>query len=492
MKNILNNTPMKPVNTLLFRLACLALPITALMTSCDEKELLNPVPNIALQDAYIFDTPARVLGQVNGLYGAMKDPSLYGGRYLMLADIRGEEFINRTQNVFTGYDAWSHTVTSGSNDASSAWGTSYTAINSANLLIDGLPKHPDVVDAATAAQYVAEAKFVRAFCYFGLIIRYAQPYVKDKGASPGIPLRLQGESTPANNDLARSTVAEVYAQILKDLDDAEAGLPVNYSTALLNTTRAHKNTAIAMKTRVYLTMGDYAKTVAEAKKIVSDAMPFSAPSGVKHQLQPNITTVFFTDYTTAESIFSMPMTALNLVSGQNSLAYEYNLNLEYNLNPTGILGEPTWPATDVRKTAFTRVAGGLTYLKKYNQTNPTTDYVPLLRYSEVLLNYAEALAKTGDLTKSVDLLKAVRLRSDATYVFPAADIATEDALVKTIWTERRIEFLGEGLRSNDLLRNLLTIPAKGSGGLSAPAISPSQPEYIFPIPNAELSTNKLI
>lgn len=196
MKNILKNTPMKPANTLLFRLICVALPMTGLMTSCDEKELLNPVPNIALQDAYIFDTPARVLGQVNGLYGAMKQAGLYGGRYLMLADIRGEEFINRTQNVFTGYDAWSHTVTSGSNDASSAWGTSYTAINSANLLIDGLPKHPDVVDAATAAQYVAEAKFVRAFCYFGLIIRYAQPYAKDKGASPGIPLRLQEVRRP--------------------------------------------------------------------------------------------------------------------------------------------------------------------------------------------------------------------------------------------------------------------------------------------------------
>ncbi len=35
------------------------------------------------------------------------------------------------------------------------------------------------------------------------------------------------------------------------------------------------------------------------------------------------------------------------------------------------------------ESAFTRVAGGLTYLKKYNQTNPTTDYVPLLRYSGV-------------------------------------------------------------------------------------------------------------
>ena len=239
-------------------------------------------------------------------------------------------------------------------------------------------------------------------------------------------------------------------------------------------------------------MGDYAKVIEEAKKIVSAAAPFSAATGVKHALQPSISTVFLTNYTTTESILSMPMTALNLVSGQNSLAYEYNLNLEYNLNPTGILGEKTWSATDVRRTDFIKVAGGLSYLKKYNQTNPTIDYIPVLRYSEVLLNYAEAAAKTGDLPKAVALLTAVRKRSDAAYVFPEASVATADALVNTIWIERRIEFLGEGLRSNDLLRNLLPIPAKGSGGLSAPSVAPTQPEYIFPIPNAELSTNKLL
>jgi len=474
------------------RAVYLALPFGLVLSACDENKLLNPVPNIQLQDAFLFDTPERVLGQVNGIYTSMKSGDLYGGRYLMLADIRGEEFINRTQNVFTGYDAWSHTVTSGSNDASSGWGSSYTAINAANLIIDGLAAHPTAVSETLAAQYLAEAKFVRAFCYFGLITRYGQPYAKDKGASAGVPLRLKGETTPANNDMARSTVAEVYAQILKDLDEAEAGLPLTYTTALLNTTRAHKNTAIAFKTRVYLSMGDYAKVVTEAKKIVSDAAPFSAPTGVKNQLQASVATPFMTDYTTTESIFSMPMTVLNIVAGQNSLAYTYNLNLEYNLNATGILGDPTWSATDARKTNFTRVAGGVTYLKKYNQTNPALDYVPLLRYAEVLLNYSEAAAKTGDLSKSVALLKAVRNRSDAAYVFPDASISTADALVKTIWIERRIELLGEGLRSNDLLRNLLTIPAKGSGGLSSPSVAPTQPEYVFPIPNAELSTNKLI
>ncbi|OGX91805.1 RagB/SusD family nutrient uptake outer membrane protein [Hymenobacter coccineus] len=459
------------------------------LPACNEKTLLNPVPRTSLQGSLLFNTPDRVLGQVNGMYAGLKNGSFYGGRYLMLSDIRGEEFINRLQNVFTGYDAWNHTINSGSNDALTTWSTAYATINSANLVVDGLAANPTVVPAATAAQYTGEAKLVRALSYFALVTLYGQPYVKDSGASLAVPLRLAGEISTANNDMARSTVAAVYVQILKDLNDAEATLPLTYATGLLNTTRAHRNTAIALKTRVYLNMGRYADVVTEAKKIVSAAAPFRAPSGVAHQLQANINTIFSTDYTTTESILSMPMTTLDNVSGQSSLGYEYTFNQEYNLNPTGILGNATWRAADLRRTML-RTAGTTVYLTKYRTANPYLDYVPVVRYAEVLLNYAEALARqpSPDLATATALLTAVRQRSDATYAFPAAAVGTAGALTSTIWVERRIELLGEGFRSNDLLRNLLPIPAKGT----APAISPSQPEYIFPIPNAEISSNKLL
>ncbi|AMJ64322.1 RagB/SusD family nutrient uptake outer membrane protein [Hymenobacter sp. PAMC 26628] len=459
------------------------------LPACNEKTLLNPVPRTSLQGSLLFNTPDRVLGQVNGLYAGLKNGSYYGGRYLMLSDIRGEEFINRLQNVFTGYDAWNHTINSGSNDALTTWSTAYAAINSANLVVDGLAANPTVVPAATAAQYTGEAKLVRALSYFALVTFYGQPYVKDGGASLAVPLRLSGEISTANNDLARSTVAAVYVQILKDLNEAEAALPLTYATALLNTTRAHRNTAIALKTRVYLSMGRYADVVTEARKIVSAAAPFRAPTGVAHQLQANINTIFSTDYTTTESILSMPMTTLDNVSGQNSLGYEYTFNQEYNLNPTGILGNATWRPADLRRTML-RTAGTTVYLTKYRTANPYLDYVPVVRYAEVLLNYAEALARQSspDMATATALLTAVRQRSDATYAFPAAAVGTAGALTSTIWVERRIELLGEGFRSNDLLRNLLPIPAKGT----APAISPSQPEYIFPIPNAEISSNKLL
>jgi hypothetical protein len=231
-------------------------------------------------------------------------------------------------------------------------------------------------------------------------------------------------------------------------------------------------------------MGMNDKVITEAKKIVPAAAPYKAPTGVANEIQSNVLTIFSSNYTTTESIFSMPMAPLDYVSGQSSLGYEFNTNQEYSLNPAGILGNATWSKTDARRTMLRTNSTG-TYITKYNNAL-FLDYVPVIRYAEVLLNYAEAAAKSGDMAKGLELLSAVRKRSDPTYVFPSTAIVKSEELVNTILTERRIEFLGEGFRTNDLLRNLLTIPSKGT----APAISPSQPEYIFPIPNAEISSNK--
>lgn len=475
-------------------LGCLLL--MAILISCKkEKDLLNPIPQTSIIDASAFETPERVLGLVNGMYASVKDPQFHGGKYVMYGDFRGEEFLNRTANIFTGYDTWGHTLNSSSNEVQNLWAAAYTAINAANVFLKGLNDNISKVDAGLAKHYAAEAKVIRAFSYFCLVTLYAKPYVADNGASKGLPLRLQAETSNTNNDLARSTVTEVYAQILKDLNEAETDLPLNYSTDLLNTTRVHRNTAIALKTRVYLNMGQYDKVIEEASKIVSAAAPFKATSGVQHQLQSDITVVFGSNYTTTESIFSMPMTDLNSSTGQNALGYIFNAaptgNSEYSLNPSGIMGHAEWKSTDKRK-SFLTVSGTATFLKKYGKPSPYTDYVPVIRYSEVLLNYAEAAAKTNDLIKAQALLSAVRNRSDPSYIFTPGQTGTSEALVNTIWTERRIEFLGEGFRSNDLLRCLLTIPAKGSSSLTSPAVDPSQEAYIFPLPNSEILTNKLL
>jgi hypothetical protein len=114
------------------------------------------------------------------------------------------------------------------------------------------------------------------------------------------------------------------------------------------------------------------------------------------------------------------------------------------------------------------------------------DWVPVIRYSEVLLNVAEAEAEVGSQSRALDLLKAVRLRSDATYVFPT--FATRQDLVSAILVERRIELLGEGFRAADAQRRLLPLPAVGLGT----PVPVTDNRYTFPIPTNEKLTNGLI
>ena len=90
------------------------------------------------------------------------------------------------------------------------------------------------------------------------------------------------------------------------------------------------------------------------------------------------------------------------------------------------------------------------------------------------------------------MLKAVRNRSDKTYTFPAGAL-TAGEILNTIRVERRIELLGEGFRSNDILRDLLTFPTKPSlSSLTPREVTPADDGYIFPIPSTEILTNKLI
>ncbi|MBC7893304.1 MAG: RagB/SusD family nutrient uptake outer membrane protein, partial [Sphingobacteriaceae bacterium] len=477
---------------------------TALLTggllSC-QTELLNPIPETLFSDQVVFDTPSRIQLQINNLYTSVKNGNFLGGRYQVYGDIRADDFLNRTNNGVTGVGVWNHTLTETSiNDVTNLWGSAYSAINQINVFLDGLevnkakyvaPTFPTTF-ATTAVQYQAEGRLLRALSYYSLLQFYARPFTDGNGSKPGLPLRLKAEKSSENNDLARSTVAEVYTQILDDLNFAEQNLPLTYGDAPTRVSRAHRNTAIALKTRVYLSMARYADVVTEANKIVSATAPFVAATGVAHALASNVAAVFAPPQETTESILAFPFTAQNAPGTQNQLAFYFlpstlGGNGEFNLNKTGIVGNTTaWTATDARRTNFVVTVGGDAFLKKYPTGTPFTDRAPVIRYAEVLLNLAEAKART---TNAVDpqalaLLNAVRGRSDASAVYTAASFTTPAALIDAILLERRIEFLGEGLRNNDILRLNATIPAKGAVG----AIAPSNINYVWPIPSTELST----
>jgi hypothetical protein len=464
--------------------------------SCS-KEKLDPVPKTSISDLTAFDTKDRIVGQVNGLYDRMKNGQYRGGRFLIYNDIRAENFDNMLANGVTGYQTWQNLVTESTNEVDGLWVAVYAAVNGINVFIEGLdasrldPVKAAVITEAEYNQFKGEALTLRALCYFDLLQLYAKPYNMGAGANLGVPLRLKANKSSADNDLARSTVAEVYTQILSDLNAAESMVALTNGTAILNTTRVHRNTVIALKTRVLLHMNNFSAVVTEGNKIVPASAPFKATSGVANALETNIVNVFTTPWITNESVFSMPMVATDAPGTQNGLGYYYsppaNSNPEYSLISTGILNNAGWITADTRRNLLI-VNAGKTWLNKF-KVALFIDYVPVIRYSEVLLNLAEAESRAaGSVTaSSIALLNAVRGRANGgTYV--AGDFANLAAFLDKIMLERNIEFLGEGIRNMDIMRTVLTIPGKATVN----PVPSTSTNYVWPIPLSEVLANKLI
>lgn len=465
------------------------------LTACYKSDL-SPVPSNQISDLTAFDSKERIEGQVRAIYASIKNSGMYGGRYQIFNDIRGGDFQNDRTNVVTGFDVWNYTPSNSStNSVLNHWSRAYYVINLANVFLKGMTdKGAGIVGDAVAKNYEGEARFLRALSYYSLLQLYAKPFTMNNGANPGVPLRLTANTGSGDYSLARSTVAEVYTQILEDLNYAEQNLPLTYSSANLNTTRAHRNTAIAIKTRVFLSMGRYTDVITEANKIVSAAAPFTATSGVAHALQPDVTAIYKT-YNTTESILSMPFASNEAPGTQNQLGYYYGPasfnggNGEYSLSPTGIISNAGWKATDARRTLII-TASGKQYSSKYAAAAPFTDWAPVIRYAEVLLNLAEARVRSANTVdaQAIALLNAVRKRSDPSTTFAAGDFANSTALADAILIERRIELLAEGLAGTDLTRLQLPLPAKPG----VTAMPSTGQQYIWPISSNELLLNPLM
>ncbi|HHU99713.1 MAG TPA: RagB/SusD family nutrient uptake outer membrane protein [Bacteroidales bacterium] len=480
------------------------LALVLLISGCVKDEWMNPAPITSLSDLTVFESKDRIANQVNGMYASLKNGWHLGGRFLAYNDLRCDNFLPNSSNLVTLYATWNHSVISSTNEVQNFWNNTYQTVNVVNVFLEGLTNAWDegklsgVISQAEYDQYRSEALTIRAFCYFDLLQMYSKPYHMGNGANRGIPLRLKANKSAADNDLAPSQVSEVYTQILKDLNDAEGMAISDYGNGHLNITRIHKNTIIAFKTRVYLHMHNWGAVVSESAKIVPAAAPFDATSGVSNALVADYASIFASPHSTKESVFSLPHTTANNAGTQNHLAHYFDPESGesyYLVTGDGSLYN-AMDDTDARKIMIrVNASDGQPYISKYTDTGTRSDYVPVIRWAEVLLNRAEGIVRDGgSVTQAaIDLLNAVRVRSFETGAYDIADFASADEFYTAILQERNIEFLGEGLRNMDLLRLGLTIPGKGSAGFGTVGAVPSTSQaYIWPVPDSERSYNKLM
>ena len=255
------------------KLAIATVAGAALVTSCD----LNLVPNSAIvydEDGVLIQTKANLTSLENGLLSSFRGRQ--NGDYVQATEYQFDAF-NATidyGNNFGALHKSDYNFTSSDYDVRDMWADNYSSIKNYNIFIAAA----DNVDESLKADVAivkGEAHFFRAWSYLQLARHFGKAYSSTASTDLCVPLVLvynQAEQP------ARATVAEVYAQIKKDLDEAATLL-----AGVKGSARAQKPTIDAVNAlyaRYFLDIADYANAAAYAHKVI-DTKTYALASTAK-------------------------------------------------------------------------------------------------------------------------------------------------------------------------------------------------------------------
>jgi hypothetical protein len=219
----------------------LFISVALLGSSC--KKLLEEHPKSGIVPSF-FNTPAGVLGGISGVYNDIR--AQWGTEGFSAGMVAGTDDHLAGASA-SGIQQYTYNGLNGSNFGG-AWNTAYQDINTLN----GVLQFGATIDLpdATRKQYLAQAKFLRAFWYFYLVQTFGD-----------VPLHTTFITAPSQAD-SRQPAADVYTQILKDLTEAAADLP-NTPTAPFLGKAATKPVAFYLLGKAYLTRGWLNNTAAD-------------------------------------------------------------------------------------------------------------------------------------------------------------------------------------------------------------------------------------
>lgn len=407
--------------------------------------------------------------------------------------------------------------TSGSQNIQMAYNTCYNVITLANIAIDA---QANIIsdDQAVLDRLIGEAHFMRAFAYMHLTRSYGR-----------VPLQLVPNS---NEFLPRASFLDIYTQIEADLQQAETLLPDVYPGIPVVGARPNKGTAKAFLSRLYLMWAGYP---------IKDASKYTMAASKSKEVIDNEGTYGFglTDnfrglwteanrFNQNESVFTlvsckecgvrnrtmgrlgMPGEAGGWREIFSEIAFFEDMQADATVNGTEQRFNDTyvleviprkqnpvgadWATWADPHPVFRKVTGGdLTEAGSNNTLGNFNMY--FMRYAEVLLNYAEAVGRSGGNDATAwDALNRVRTRAGATTTLTDAD----GTLTDLAFAERKWEFAGEYQRMHDLVRtetlteafaNRSPVETIDVVNNITPITSGGEEFYFLPIPQAELDIN---
>lgn len=166
------------------------------------------------------------------------------------------------------------------------WELGYRTIGNCNLVIEKVKELGDGVGTREKVM-MGENCYLRALCYFLLCNEFAQPYSNNPTQNPGLPLKLNTGTADEDMPQSRSTVAEVYAQIVADLQDAITYMTLPNGTTPKTSIYGSKEAAEALLARVYLYMGNHDDAFTMADNVITSNR-FELEKGKRYTTYPQI------------------------------------------------------------------------------------------------------------------------------------------------------------------------------------------------------------
>lgn len=314
------------------------------------------------------------------------------------------------------------------------WRRLYERIGVLNVILGQV----DAIESETEElrkRVKGEALFLRANYYFLLVNFYAKPYDKQSAATdPGVPLKTT--DYVEDKYYHRDPVARIYEQVVADLESAVANLTGIPEESVFQATEAAARTLLS---RVYLYMGEWAKVVEQCDQVEGhQLLNLNEQDPSLSFFSVNSPEIIFTQGSYCmPGIMKEPFMMLNAYQVSDSLYKLYEND-------------------DLRKKHFFTYSaqsyGSLnmvTKVKVKDEANKKISDNSLIRYAEVLLNQAEALAMQGKEKEAIDAIQQLRRNR---FAAPSEVKYTGKELVRFIRDERRRELCFEGHRWFDLRR----------------------------------------
>lgn len=439
------------------------------------KKVLDTEPLDFLSPVNSFNTEEDLNRALTSVYDILGDGSMYSDYLYYQYDIADEGFYS-LNTLLTGPQLYNYFASDA--NITSTWQTLYNGISRANLLLENIDKVQ--MDETKKANIRGEALFLRSYYYFLLVQHWGD-----------VPLILKTVKTPAEAQVAQTPAKEVYEQIIKDMTEAE-GLVLPIKTLGFNG-RISKSAVRGILARVCLYMAGYPVndktkyTAARdwAKKVMDDG---------SHALNDSYSQIFINlaqdKYDIKESIWEVEFWGNNTdafvetgrLGSRNGIRctdvdsgyspgrinafanffYKYEVNdrrRDWNIAPfsfgtvSGKTARVAWTPAQI----WNRNCGK--YRRYYEtltprNTNFTPQNFPILRYSDVLLMFAEAENEinNGPTQAAIDAVNLVRRRGYGKTLYGEG--------VKTITLNTQ----GTGYTSTT------TVTISGGGGSGATAV----------------------